>query len=110
LELRQPFAATGSTKRRRAGKGRRKDKKPRREPVVVASGDRQLFEQLKAWRLAESKKNKVPAFRITTDRVLEAIVRARPTDAAGLSAVSGIGAAFLKRYGAQVLARLGGST
>jgi DNA topoisomerase-3 len=109
LELRQPFAATGSTKRRRGGKGRRKDKKPRREPVVVASGDRQLFEQLKAWRLAESKKNKVPAFRITTDRVLEAIVRARPTDAAGLSAVSGIGAAFLKRYGAQVLARLGGS-
>lgn len=107
LELRQPFVATGSPRRRR-GKGRRKEKKPRREPVVVSSSDRQLFEQLKAWRLAESKKHKVPAFRITTDRVLEAIVRARPTDAAGLSNVSGVGAAFLKKYGAQVLARLSG--
>ncbi|NTX09948.1 DNA topoisomerase 3 [Myxococcus sp. CA056] len=62
-----------------------------------------LVDALKAWRLAEARKRKVPAFRILTDRVLGAIAAARPENGAALMAIHGVGPALTERYGSQIL-------
>ncbi|RKH51844.1 DNA topoisomerase III [Corallococcus llansteffanensis] len=62
-----------------------------------------LVESLKAWRLTEARKRKVPAFRILTDRVLDAIASARPSSGAELMSIHGVGPALTERYGAQIL-------
>jgi DNA topoisomerase-3 len=64
----------------------------------------ELVEALKAWRLAEARKRKVPAFRILTDRVLGAIAAERPGSSAELLAIHGVGPSLNERYGAQILA------
>ena len=62
-----------------------------------------LVESLKAWRLTEARKRKVPAFRILTDRVLDAIASARPSSGAELMSIHGVGPALTERYGVQIL-------
>ncbi|MFB1482398.1 DNA topoisomerase 3 [Corallococcus sp. RDP092CA] len=68
---------------------------PPASPALVAS--------LKEWRLTEARKRKVPAFRILTDRVLDAIASARPSSGAELMSIHGVGPALTERYGAQIL-------
>jgi len=63
-----------------------------------------LFERLRAWRLEEARRRRVPAFRILTDRTLAAICRARPTDDEELLDVAGIGPALLRKFGRKILA------
>jgi DNA helicase-2/ATP-dependent DNA helicase PcrA len=46
----------------------------------------------------------VPAFRILTDRTLDAICRARPADTEELLDVSGIGPAKVRKFGGKILA------
>ncbi|MFP2899711.1 HRDC domain-containing protein, partial [Corallococcus sp. 4LFB] len=62
-----------------------------------------LVESLKAWRLTEARKRKVPAFRILTDRVLDAIASARPSSGAELMSIHGVGPTLTERYGPQIL-------
>jgi DNA topoisomerase-3 len=62
-----------------------------------------LVDALKAWRLAEAQRRRVPAFRILTDRVLLAIAAARPADEAALLEISGIGPRLLAKHGAKLL-------
>ncbi|HTQ80284.1 MAG TPA: RecQ family ATP-dependent DNA helicase, partial [Thermoanaerobaculia bacterium] len=69
-------------------------------PALVAS--------LKAWRLAEAKKRRVPAFRILTDRALFALATAQPADEAGLLAVPGVGPTLVRKYGDAMLRILRG--
>ncbi|HKD10123.1 MAG TPA: DNA topoisomerase 3 [Bryobacteraceae bacterium] len=59
-------------------------------------------ELLRAWRLATAKRLGVPAFRIMTDKVLEAIAKRRPKTAAELLAIPGIGINSVEKYGAQI--------
>jgi DNA topoisomerase-3 len=66
------------------------------EPALVAA--------LKAWRLAEARRSRLPAFRILTDRTLLGLAAARPADEAGLLAVSGFGPTLARKYGAEILA------
>jgi len=75
--------------------GRRAGAKAEASPALV--------EALKAWRLAEARKRKVPAFRILTDKVLGAIATARPENGAELMSIHGVGPALTERYGAQIL-------
>ncbi|MDX2437058.1 MAG: HRDC domain-containing protein, partial [Acidobacteriota bacterium] len=63
-----------------------------------------LFDRLRAWRLEEARRRRVPAFRILTDRTLTAICRARPADDEELLDVAGIGPTLLRKYGRKVLA------
>jgi len=63
---------------------------------------------LRAYRSAEAKRLRVPAFRIFTDRVLAALVEGKPTSEDELSAVSGVGAALVKKHGKALLAILRG--
>jgi DNA topoisomerase-3 len=64
-------------------------------------------EALKAWRLTEARKRRVPAFRILTDRVLGAIASARPRDGAALQRIHGVGPTLTERYGETILALVG---
>jgi DNA helicase-2/ATP-dependent DNA helicase PcrA len=75
-------------------------------PTAVESlddSDRALFEQLKVWRLEEANRASVPAFVVFTDATLAAIAQNRPSDAAGLLRMPGIGASKIERYGDAVL-------
>ena len=89
---------------RRAGRapGRSRGGK-RPKPVGRAAADARLVAELKQWRLAESRKAGVPAFRVLRDQTLVAVAAARPRDEAGLLAVPGIGPALLRRYGSRIL-------
>ncbi|RKG75907.1 DNA topoisomerase III [Corallococcus sp. CA049B] len=68
---------------------------PPASPALVAT--------LKEWRLTEARKRKVPAFRILTDRVLDAIASARPSSGAELMSIHGVGPTLAERYGPQIL-------
>ena len=57
---------------------------------------------LKAWRLAEAKRQGVPAFRVMTDRSLRAIAEERPQTTNALLAIQGIGLHGVEKYGAAI--------
>ncbi|HVJ27393.1 MAG TPA: HRDC domain-containing protein, partial [Vicinamibacterales bacterium] len=73
-------------------------------PRSSATAGSPLEAALRAWRSAEAKKRRVPAFRILTDRTLLGIVEGRPTSEAQLLAISGMGMALLEKYGEMLLA------
>jgi DNA topoisomerase-3 len=62
-----------------------------------------LVDALKAWRKAEAQKRRVPAFRILTDRTLNALAAARPGDEVGLLNIPGIGPTIVQKYGREIL-------
>ncbi len=77
----------------------------RRPPASagIAGAEASLLDQLKAWRLAESRAQGVPAYVILHDRTLAEIARQRPRDVDALGSISGIGARKLERYGSALL-------
>ncbi len=77
------------------------------ETFGVGTPSPQLVEALRAWRLAEARRRRVPAFRILTDRVLGAIATARPRDGAALQRIHGVGPTLAERYGDAILALIG---
>ncbi|MBX3662747.1 MAG: DNA helicase RecQ [Burkholderiales bacterium] len=85
-----------------AGKGRR----PKMRSVAAAgatAADSALLERLKVWRMAQAREQGVPAYVIFHDRTLAEIAAAQPADIDALSALSGIGAKKLERYGPALL-------
>ena len=90
----KPAATPKSAKRQSAAPGG--DCEPRPAP--------ELEEALRAWRSATAARQKIPAFRILTDRVLRAVAAEAPRDESSLLAVKGIGPTLAKRYGEQILA------
>ncbi len=82
----------------------RKATKPARKQAAEAANPRE--KALKAWRLAEAKKQGVPAFRIFSDKVLQAIVEAEPFDTDDLLAVSGVSPRMATKYGPAILKSL----
>lgn len=75
---------------------------PRAKAVDVEASP--LATALRAWRLGEAKRRRVPAFRIFTDRVLAAICEERPMDGAALLAVPGVGPKLVEASGVEILA------
>jgi DNA helicase-2/ATP-dependent DNA helicase PcrA len=65
--------------------------------------DEALLEKLREWRTSRAKELKVPPYVVFTDATLMAIAEQRPADAAGLVAISGIGASKLDKFGDDVL-------
>jgi|CXWL01.1.fsa_nt_gi DNA topoisomerase-3 len=90
-------------------KARRPSKRAAAATRTVATGPTRptpaskLVPALEAWRLAEARKRRVPAFNIMSDRTLQALASAAPTTEDELLAVRGIGAAIVKRYGKALL-------
>ena len=62
-----------------------------------------LFSRLKAWRSEQARSQSVPPYVVFHDATLSAIAAGRPRDLAGLSAIAGIGAKKLERYGPALL-------
>jgi DNA topoisomerase-3 len=58
---------------------------------------------LRAWRVSEAKKRRVPAFRILTDRTLQGIASARPRSENELLDVAGMGPTLIQKYGRVIL-------
>ncbi len=71
---------------------------PPPSPVAAAAS-----EALRAWRLARSKADSVPAFVVLSDKHLEGIAERHPTSLAELRACPGIGPAKLESYGEEIL-------
>jgi superfamily II DNA helicase RecQ len=89
----------------RKGKRRKKTAIPAkraREGKPAATADSRLETVLRNWRLAQARKLGIPAFRVFSDRALEAMATARPATAAELLAVPGIGLNIVQKYGAQL--------
>jgi DNA topoisomerase-3 len=63
----------------------------------------ELVERLRAWRLEEARRRRVPAFRIFGDRTLFALAQARPASEGGLLEVPGLGPKLVERYGRVLL-------
>jgi ATP-dependent DNA helicase RecQ len=76
-------------------------------PAADAAGEAGRYARLKAWRLAESQRQAVPAYVILHDATLAEIARRVPRDLAALAEVPGIGARKLERYGPALLSLLG---
>lgn len=78
----------------------------RTSPSNFEGSQATVFEALRTWRRETASAGSVPPYVIFHDATLAAIVEANPADLEGLSRVSGIGEAKLKRYGTSVLAVL----
>lgn len=86
------------------------EKKSGRCADCPASFDQEVFERLRAWRLARAQADKVPAFVVFTDSTLELVAEHQPTDAAALRRIRGVGPSKIERYGDEVLAVLSGDS
>jgi len=96
--------AGGSGRKGRAGRAAGKKAAapaPPASPGLVAA--------LKAWRLAEARRRRVPAFRILTDRTLLGIAAAAPRSEEELLAVSGMGPTLVRKHGARILGIVSGA-
>jgi ATP-dependent DNA helicase RecQ len=85
-------------RRERQGEGRAP-----RPAVEVATGDRPLFEALRALRTRLAREQGVPPYVIFHDATLREIARLRPHTPGDLAMVGGIGAGKIERYGDEVL-------
>jgi superfamily II DNA helicase RecQ len=72
----------------------------------MASDLPKLFEELRAWRLTEARKKGVPAFRILSDRVLQAVCELMPASEEQLLQVPGIGPKIVRQYGEALLEQI----
>ncbi|MBO3129720.1 DNA helicase RecQ [Dermatophilus congolensis] len=70
---------------------------------ALQGADRELFEQLRRWRLSVARERGVAPFMVFSDATLVGIVQAGPTSRAQLASVSGVGAKKLADYGDAVL-------
>jgi DNA topoisomerase-3 len=119
----------GEEARRRGGAGaaalvrlaKEEEARPRRGKPARGGGGRSgaagaaeaeappaLVEELRAWRLGEARRRRVPAFRILTDRALFAVAAARPAALEDLLAVAGVGPKIAEKHGDAILAILRG--
>jgi ATP-dependent DNA helicase RecQ len=80
---------------------RRRAAKSAPPPAELSPEDEALLEALRAWRL-EAAGGK-PAYTVANNRTLETIAASRPRDVDGLAEIHGVGPAFLKRHGDDVL-------
>jgi superfamily II DNA helicase RecQ len=62
-----------------------------------------LAERIKAWRAAEAKRLRVPAYVVLHDRTLKALAQARPGNPKQLLAIDGMGPAKVEKFGEAIL-------
>jgi DNA topoisomerase-3 len=85
----------------------RKPHPPSRVPPEAGSegtgAPPELVARLRAWRLEEARRRRIPAFRIFGDRTLFALAESRPQSEGALLAVTGLGPKIVQRYGEALL-------
>ena len=103
VEFRFEQEPAKKTKKGRATKGR---------PVATSGGDSaesELFERLRALRMALAKAAGVPPYVVFHDATLREMALLKPTTLGQLAQLPGIGEKKLERYGERFLALLGGT-
>ncbi len=111
LPLKSAPVKKGKRPQKPSTRKRRGSKREGRKPAVElpSSGESAgLVAKLRAWRLEEARRRRVPAFRVLTNRALVAVAEARPTSAAQLRGVAGIGPKVVNDSGAQLVALCSG--
>jgi superfamily II DNA helicase RecQ len=106
---RKPAKKAGKSKGSRAVAAHPKSATKERAASVSGSDQHRIEQALRAWRLSEAKRRRVPAFRIFGDRALLSIATTAPRNEAQLLAVQGIGAGIVKKYGTQIFRLVEGS-
>ena len=82
---------------------KRSTKKASKPEAALPAPPANVVDALKAWRLKEARRRRVPAFTVLTNKTLEALARDQPKDEAALLQVKGIGPTLVKKYGAAIL-------
>ncbi|MHB8490886.1 MAG: RecQ family ATP-dependent DNA helicase [Solirubrobacteraceae bacterium] len=100
LERALQAAPSGTRRRRGAGDGRARVVAPEPSDPV----DEGAFEALRAWRMGQAQGR--PAFTVTTDTVLRALLRRRPRSVGELLEIRGIGPGFCESHGDSLLSAL----
>jgi DNA helicase-2/ATP-dependent DNA helicase PcrA len=77
--------------------------------TAVPIADDGLLEALRRWRRERASEDGVPAYVVAHDTTLAEIADARPRTLPALRRVRGMGPTKLERYGAEILAVLGGT-
>ena len=72
-------------------------------PASDPAGAADRYARLKAWRLAEARRQALPAYVILHDATLAEIARRCPADLEALADIPGLGARKLERYGPALL-------
>lgn len=70
----------------------------------LGPADRDLYDALRRWRATRAKRDGRPPYVLLTNRQMAAIARDRPTTAAALMEVEGIGEGRAREYGEAMLA------
>jgi ATP-dependent DNA helicase RecQ len=87
-----------------------KAKRAARQAVEVTAGDQGLFDALKSLRRELAAKAKVPPYVICHDRTLAELAAVKPASPDDLTAITGLGAAKIERYGAALLSTIASFT
>ena len=74
------------------------EKKPKKKTAATGT----LETTLREWRMVEAKRKGVPAFRVLTDKALQAIAETRPLSTRELIELPGVGLQIVEKYGAQI--------
>jgi ATP-dependent DNA helicase RecQ len=82
-------------------KAKRRSAKSASPPADLSPEDESLLKALRAWRLKAASGK--PAYTVANNRTLEAIAAERPADLDELGRIHGVGPAFLRRHGNNVL-------
>ena len=93
--------APAATKKQKA---KAKKKVAEKKIAAGAKPDQLLVEALKAFRLSEARRKRVPAFAIFQNRALTALATFKPKSEADLLQVPGVGPTLAKKYGSKLLA------
>jgi DNA topoisomerase-3 len=89
---------------RRHGPAARAPHAPDSDPDADGTGaPPELVARLRAWRVEEARRRRIPAFRIFGDRTLFALAASRPGSEGALLAVPGLGPKLVERYGETLL-------
>ncbi|MEM7351275.1 MAG: DNA topoisomerase 3 [Acidobacteriota bacterium] len=93
--------STPKSRKTKAGRG--KSKRATAAPQAPTGQAGELYEALKAWRLAEARRRRIPAFRVMSNRTLGELAASRPSDEVELLEVHGIGPTLAKKYAPKLL-------
>jgi len=102
FEMKLEIEATGKRRKKtRVAKSRKREKAA---PAAKAAPppNAGVEKALRDWRLAEARRREVPAFRILSDKALQAIAADKPATIRELLEIPGVGARVAEQYGAQI--------
>ena len=104
---RRPQAAKTASPRRRKSAPASEE---RAAASTAALGDAELIRALRSWRVSEARRQKVPAFLVINDHVLQTIATKKPKSQADLLAISGFGPRLAAKYGLKILSLVEGGS